>query len=313
MARLTMITRHGETKSNVTAYTLINEKYQTVVMPTADLVRAISTGKVTVTNLAVSPKGLVSTNGALDKYTFINAQTNMVEGIARAVILDRVEQDGKLLGYTVFTQNGQIRKLGVTDAAALASKGLIANGKIRHTAEGDTVSAIGGTYPLTVIALEKAPKGKVNIDIMFCCANINDKSSIKYAGAIISGDSAVTMSKINDKLAENNAKVRASVAKVSGKKETESIALKRYGACNIYGVFSLDELAKLAEKATAVKCNGNIILLSVIDYAEDGAESVGAVNGTDITIKSAETEAGKKMLKVIGADANKTFGKYITK
>ena len=317
MARLTMITRHGETKSNVTAYTLINENYQTVVMPTTDLVRAISTGKITTTNLAVSAKGLVSTNGALDKYTFINSKTNMVEGTPRAVILDRVEQDGKLAGYTVFTQNGQIRKLSVPDAAALAAKGLIANGKIRHTVEGDSVSAIGGTYPLTVIALDKAPQGKVNIDIMFCCANVNDKenaktkSMIKYVGAVISGDSAVTMSKINDKLAENNAKIRANVAKLTGEKETASIALRRYGACNVYGVFSIEEIVKLAEKANEVKCNNDIILLSIMDYSEDGVESVGAANGKEVTIKTAHNDQAKKWLKALGNEANKAFGKYI--
>ena len=204
MARLTMITRHGETKSNVTAYTLINENYQTVVMPTTDLVRAISTGKITTTNLAVSAKGLVSTNGALDKYTFINSKTNMVEGTPRAVILDRVEQDGKLAGYTVFTQNGQIRKLSVPDAAALAAKGLIANGKIRHTAEGDSVSAIGGTYPLTVIALDKAPQGKVNIDIMFCCANVNDKENAIGSATIRNIDWKNRTASLDIKLVKNS-------------------------------------------------------------------------------------------------------------
>lgn len=318
MARLTMITRHGETKSNVTAYTLINENYQTVVMPTMDLVRAISTGKVTVTNLAVSTKGLVSTNGALDKYTFINAQTNMVEGTPRAVILDRVEQDGKLAGYTVFTQNGQIRKLNVADAAALAAKGLVANGKIRHTAEGDIVSAIGGTYPLTVISIEKAPQGEVSVDVMFYCANVNSKdgakakSMIKYVGAVISGDSAVTMSRINDKLAENNAKVRANVAKLTGEKETASIALKRYGACNIYGVFTLEELNKVIEKANKVAVNNNTLLLSIMDYSDgEVIESVAVTNGKDVQIKRAETDKAKKWLNALGTEANNAFGKYI--
>ena len=98
MKNFTMITRHGSSKDNITAYTLISSNYQTMTMPAKDLAEAISNNKIIVNNMEVSNKGLVSTNGSLDKYTLINTQTNQVEGVARAVILDRVEQNGKLVG-----------------------------------------------------------------------------------------------------------------------------------------------------------------------------------------------------------------------
>ena len=166
MKNFTMITRHGSSKDAVSAYTLISSDYQTVTMPVKELAAAINSKKIAVTNLGLSAKGLVSTNGALDKYTLINSQTNQVEGIARAVILDRVEQNGKLVGYTVFTQNGTLAEVNIADAAALASKGLISNGKIRHTQDGDIVSAIGGTYPLRTISFSEAPKGEITTDIL---------------------------------------------------------------------------------------------------------------------------------------------------
>lgn len=296
MKTLTMITRHGATKENITGYTLITSDYQTVTMPVKELAATISSKKIAVTNLELSKKGLVSTNGALDKYTFVNTATNQVEGTARAVILDRVEQGGKLIGYTVFTQNGMLAELSVADAAALADKKLISNGKIKHTAEGNIVSAIGGTYPLREIPMNKAPKGEASINLMYFGTVVG--APVDYFGAIISCTSATEMSKITDALSKSNAKVIATVAKVGGQHVRESLAIKRFGANSLYGVFEVAMLAKLASAGAKVQSKLGSLTVSAIKYTNDGVEEDTIKLSTDwkvIESNVSDSDTGKKV------------------
>lgn len=270
MKNFTMITRHGSSKDAISAYTLISSDYQTVTMPVKDLSSAISSKKIAVTNLDLSKKGLVSTNGALDKYTLINSQTNQVEGVARAVILDRVEQNGKLVGYTVFTQNGTLAEVNIADAAALASKGLISNGKIRHTQDGDIVSAIGGTYPLRTISFSEAPKGEITTDILYFGTVVGVPT--EYFGAIVSCTSATEMSQIIHMLSTSNASVINDVSKVAGQSVRESLAIKRMGANSLYGVFSIASLKKLLKANSKLRNQLGSITVSAIKYTDGEAD-----------------------------------------
>lgn len=270
MKNFTMITRHGSSKDAISAYTLISSEYQTVTMSVKDLSTAISSKKIAVTNLDLSKKGLVSTNGALDKYTLINSQTNQVEGVARAVILDRVEQNGKLVGYTVFTQNGTLAEVNIADAAALASKGLISNGKIRHTQDGDIVSAIGGTYPLRTISFSEAPKGEITTDILYFGTVVGVPT--EYFGAIVSCTSATEMSQIIHMLSTSNASVINEVSKVTGQSVRESLAIKRMGANSLYGVFSIASLKKLLKANSKLRNQLGSITVSAIKYTDGEAD-----------------------------------------
>lgn len=270
MKNFTMITRHGSSKDAISAYTLISSEYQTVTMSVKDLSTAISSKKIAVTNLDLSKKGLVSTNGALDKYTLINSQTNQVEGVARAVILDRVEQNGKLVGYTVFTQNGTLAEVNIADAAALASKGLISNGKIRHTQDGDIVSAIGGTYPLRTISFSEAPKGEITTDILYFGTVVGVPT--EYFGAIVSCTSATEMSQIIHMLSTSNASVINEVSKVAGQSVRESLAIKRMGANSLYGVFSIASLKKLLKANSKLRNQLGSITVSAIKYTDGEAD-----------------------------------------
>ena len=270
MKNFTMITRHGSSKDAISAYTLISSDYQTVTMSVKDLSTAISSKKIAVTNLDLSKKGLVSTNGALDKYTLINSQTNQVEGVVRAVILDRVEQNGKLVGYTVFTQNGTLAEVNIADAAALASKGLISNGKIRHTQDGDIVSAIGGTYPLRTISFSEAPKGEITTDILYFGTVVGVPT--EYFGAIVSCTSATEMSQIIHMLSTSNASVINEVSKVAGQSVRESLAIKRMGANSLYGVFSIASLKKLLKANSKLRNQLGSITVSAIKYTDGEAD-----------------------------------------
>lgn len=308
MKTLTMITRHGSSKDNITMYTLITSDYQTVTMSVKDLVSAITSKKFTVTNLDVKNNTLVSTNGALDKYTFINTNTNQVDGQARAVILDRVEQGKKLVGYTVFTQNGTLAEVSIADAAALASKGLISNGKIRHTQDGDIVSAIGGTYPLRTIEMSKAPKGEITADVLYFGTVVN--TNAEYVGAIISCTSATEMSKLTGILDVSNAKIISTVVKEGGQSVRESLAIKRMGANSIYGVFETSILEKLIKNGAKLHNRLGAITVSAIKYTNKVADEATVKlnkdwklvsNGTDGSAASDKAkEYTKKIVTIFG-------------
>lgn len=301
MANFTMITRHGIEKGQITHYTLINESYQTVTVPAAEVANILASKEHTISNLALGEGGkIVSTNGAIDKYTFISNTTNLVIGTARAVILDRVEQDGKLVGYTVFTQNGQIREMSIAEASALAARNLISNGKIRATKDGDIVSAIKGNYPLRTIQIEQAPKGELRVDVMFCAEAFANKS-VAYVGAVISNNSAVAMNKLAEKLTADNAKIKASVAAISGNKDTASLNIQRFGANGIYGIFSIEAVEKLLGKAAKINYLGNSVAISAINYTEDEEETVLMINmkNKEVTVKNKGTEAGLAKAKAL--------------
>ena len=309
MKTLTMITRHGVSKDNITNYTLITPEYQTVVMSAKDLITAMNGKRIAVTNMAVGPKGLESTNGALDKYTFINMNTNQVEGTARAVILDRVEQGGKLVGYTIFTQFGTVAECNIADAAALAEKKLISNGKIKHTAEGDIVSAIGGTYPLRVIEISKAPKGEITADVLYFGSVVGVHA--EYFGAIISCTSATEMSKLNDILSKSNAKVVSTVAKVAGQSVRESLAIQRMGANSLYGVFETAILDKLVKSNAKLRNNLGSITVSAIKYTNGDADEATIklshdwkIVGNDISGSDAAEKVKEYTKKIITAFGN---------
>lgn len=304
MKNFTMITRHGSSKDAISAYTLISSEYQTVTMSVKDLSTAISSKKIAVTNLDLSKKGLVSTNGALDKYTLINSQTNQVEGVARAVILDRVEQNGKLVGYTVFTQNGTLAEVNIADAAALASKGLISNGKIRHTQDGDIVSAIGGTYPLRTISFSEAPKGEITTDILYFGTVVGVPT--EYFGAIVSCTSATEMSQIIHMLSTSNASVINEVSKVAGQSVRESLAIKRMGANSLYGVFSIASLKKLLKANSKLRNQLGSITVSAIKYTNGEADeatvkldSKWKVTGNDAAGNEATTAVKNYTKKIV--------------
>lgn len=309
MKNFTMITRHGSSKDAISAYTLISSDYQTVTMSVKDLVAAISGNKLVVNNLAVTAKGLVSTNGALDKYTLINTQTNQVEGIARAVILDRVENKDKLVGYTVFTQNGTLAEVNIADAAALASKGLISNGKIRHTAEGDIVSAIGGTYPLRTINFSDAPKGEITTDILYFGTVVG--APTEYFGAIVSCTSATEMSQIIHMLSTSNAGVINEVSKVAGQSVRESLAIKRMGANSLYGVFNIDALKKLLKANSKLRNQLGSITVSAIKYTNGEADEATVkldanwkVTSSDTAGSAAETAVKNYTKKIVTEFSN---------
>lgn len=271
MKNFTMVARHGVSKDNISAYTLISSDYQIKTVDAASLFQSLKDKKIVVSNMGITDGKLTSTNGATDKYTFINTKDGLVEGEPKAVILDRVEQNGKLVGYTVFTQFGTIAEVKVSDAVVMVGKKLVSNGKIKHTQDGDIVSSIGGNYPLRVISIEKAPVGDINVEILFFSKILG--TNLKYFGAVISSNAAASLHKITPTLQKSNSKITADVIKVAGDNDKDAFAIRRFGVDGYYGVFEasvLEKMVKMDNFKIGSKKEVKSIAVSLLKYDKNG-------------------------------------------
>lgn len=292
----TMITRIGKSNKEVSAYTLINENYETKTIKVSALTKILASDKGGVTNLALKDGKIVSTNGALDNYTLIDTDEqpgNAIKSTPRAVILNRAEQNGKLIGYTVYMTNGAIAELNVAQAVELVNKKLVANGKIKHTQSGDIVSSIGGEYPLRVIKVAEAPKAEIVCKPML----FNKISDIECFGIIVKSTSAVQMTAINKVLEAANKSLVAKIEKAG--LEKEAFENQRVSATGVYAVIEEKEAAKIFGK-TKVDFGGMVV--SVID--KSGEEVVVSVN-SDKTVGKALTKSDEAKVNAVKKVAEK--------
>lgn len=292
----TMITRIGKSNKEVSAYTLINENYETKTVKVSALAKILATDKSGVTNLALKDGKIVSTNGALDNYTLIDTDEqpgNAIKNTPRAVILNRAEQNGKLIGYTAYMTNGAIAELSVAQAVELVNKKLVANGKIKHTQSGDIVSSIGGEYPLRVIKVAEAPKAEIVCKPML----FNKVSNIECFGIVVKSTSAVQMTAINKVLEAANKSLVAKIEKAG--LEKEAFENQRVSATGVYAVIEEKEAAKIFGK-TKVDFGGMVV--SVID--KSGEEIVVSVN-SDKTIGKVLTKSDEAKVNAVKKVAEK--------
>ena len=314
MRAFTMIARIGNKKDKPEdmSYVLISSDYQTVTVTGKELINAIAKKEIICTNMEINKKGLVSTNGALDRYTFIDAETNTTGKQTFAVILNRVEKNGKLVGYTAFMPNGTIEEIDVAKAAGLAKLKLISNGKIRDTENGPIVSSINGTYPLREIKMAEAPKGTTTVNIFYFCKGFKDDGSeIDYFGAIINGDSATEMSKLIGELQDkNNDLMRDYLALGITEPDVLSLRVQRMGINSIFGALSLDTLDELIASGVKVKPAYSDLRISALEF-KDNKLTDETVIKLDKTWKVKGTESGStKSNQVAKEFAKEIITKY---
>lgn len=302
MNTLTMVMRCGEKKTPAISmlYTLIAEDYSFVRMGGEELAKAIKAKKVHVTNLSVTENGLVATNGALDKYTLISASTGALVDKASPVVLNRAEVNGKLVGYTIYNANGVLQEVSVKQALEIHSVTPFANGKIRHTSEGDIIQSIDGNYIIRKIEVQKAKAGKIKVDLVFIGSAIGKGKGAKYAGAVVNCENAADTAKIYKTLATQGKALIDNVYAISGDANVKSeLALKRTGTAGFYGVYPIKTVEELIKKADNTMSNGiGSIMVSTIDYDSDKDESRVTLSKTLKPIeKVSGSEKSEKALK----------------
>lgn len=285
MRTLTMVMRCGVPKDNKEnmQFTFVDQYYNFITLKGTDVVKALKANKYNFTNIGVTNGKLISTNGAMDRYTLVHAHTGAVVGKQAGVVLNRVEADGKLLGFTIFTPEGTLAEVGVDQAVKLHTAGILANSKLRNTATGPIIQSINGNYPLRIIAVNKAESGKIELDLIFLGAALgNGKQAVRYAGVIVDTESAADFSKLAPKLEKQNIGIIEKVKERGAEADVaDTLGAKRTGTAGVYVVIPFENLVKLAEmeKAT-LKCSTKQFLIAVTDYDADKEESNITVSNT---------------------------------
>ena len=280
----TAVGRTVDDKLKTISVTVISNNYAVRTVGADELVTAIKAKKIELTNIEEKDGSVVFSNGSEKNYTTISMVTGQLVSKPAAVILDRIEdKSGKVVGYTVFMPNGTIEKLSVATAADATAKGLVANGKIRHTAEGDIVSSIKGNYNLCVVDSDDAGKKSkevISMGVMFFANAIHGDKEASYAGVILSCDSAVKISECMKKVITNN-KALIETLRGFNEKELEALKIQRISVCEFYVVIDMlmftQIMYKMNGKVTEAK-KYNISVLEYDDVNDTPVQSAAAVS-----------------------------------
>ena len=310
MKYLTMVARCGNPKAGASAmkFTLIADDFSVHTMPGNTLTRYLTENKVVVTNMAMSPKGLVSTNGAMNRYTLFDDGGKIVN-TPSAVILNRVEVDGKLAGYIYFTPNGTVAKGSIANLVKLAKEGLVANGKVRSTESGDIVSSIGGNYPLLELKENKPATTEVTVDILLFGSSYKGNAKAEYAGVSILCKDSRAISEIHAKMDKQCKELQTRLKEQFNWTDEELSGFDTrpsFGA-GFYGVYPLEIVEKLLEKSKA-KCSIKNVMISSKDCSvkdpveEIGVYSIKSKSGSQFQSGNGKSKEylEKYMQKVIG-------------
>jgi len=315
---LTMVARYGDNDKNVVAYLIVSGDYRAKMVKSGELARMISANPAAFTNLELDANGKIkSSNGDMNNYVLVHPATNQLLTKPRNVILSRIEKNGKLTGYTIYTSDFNIAEINVKQAAELANNKLIANGKIRHTDDGDIVSSIKGNYPLVEVRVQEAEKKdsktKLTVDVMLIGhAVLQEEKSLKdlkrYFCATVKCESIARMSKIAQGLRADSYSLIQHLKKYGGERVAESLALKKLPDGSVYGAYNLEMLKELksagAEISMGIKEKGNAAIFSLIKYDKEGGnlENTIIVDGNTMEVRSRSGEAGDKLFEVLEKD-----------
>ena len=317
VARAGVINNQGKVVEDSVIYSLIGEDYSVSTVPVAKLLQAMKKKEVEVTNLEVENGKIVASNGAMDKYPLVNLNTREFVGKQSAIILNRVELNDRLLGYTVFCADGVIREVNLPNALELYNTVGIANGKIRHTNSGDIISSIKGNYPLRVIDIKNVESKEITFGTTFVTEAVGSISgSAAYVGVIISCDNAADMAKMIDKLVEENKKVIAAASKLGASKDSlQSLRLRRELGTSIYAVIPLKTYHTMVEKDNCkVAFPMEKMFMSGLDYTDGSMEETLVTVSKDFTlekIKEGNDRTNKAIKKLIDVELPKFKAKGI--
>lgn len=293
---LIMIARRGNSEKDIKALFLMNENYEIKEVTIDKLIQTFKTKKgFKIENVGYNPKtGLEYTNGAASSYTLYSTDGNIINS-PRNVILNRIEVNNKLQGYTIYNYDNTLSEISVEQAARFAAAKLIANGKIRHTQQGDIVSSIGGDYPIREVKIDSIKEvGRTIIPLYFASfvSASNSGKTVDYVGAIVETNSGAVMSKVVTASKQMNEALLKELKAERGnsKYSFDELGNRTIGATSAFIVVGLDDMKKLLgnglkkHKSTkyrlsVTKLDGNELIETRADASLDGA--IGDITGID--------------------------------
>lgn len=281
------------------SYVFAGQDYNFITLSRAAVIEAIKRKTHEFTNIGIEGSSIVSTNGALAKYSVLNVETGKIDHIT-PVILNRVEVNGELYGYIIFNTAGTIQQVTVAEAVKIHNTTPFANGKLRPVQGGYIISSINGIYPLKTIELAKQ-KEEITVNLRFIGSAIGKGDAIaQYAGIVVGCKNGAKLNELYKRLAESNIHtIRLAKEAGADDKVDETFKITRMGVSEIYGVYRLGvvfEIIKLAENKIT-SADGKIII-SCIDYSDGAIEScITMSKDFKLIDRKSGTEQGDKFLK----------------
>lgn len=261
----------------------ISDKYEFITLTDKEIIDEYRNKRSQFTNINVTPNGVESSNGAFERYGCFDCDSNAYIRPIAPVVLNRVEKDNKLLGYTVFMPNGTVKELRVTDAVKLHGMIKFANGKLKPTETGDIISSIEGNYVLRTISITKEVKEtdiKFDIQPIQFRSVINKNKHIRYVLAVFKFADAYSLNLCYDAIEKDNKIITKLVYEVAGEKGKRIISKDELGITNngtsMVIVISFETFIELWKKAV----NKDKI---AIDKKEVGCFDFSCTESDDVT------------------------------
>lgn len=245
-------------------FSVISNNYMVENWDLSQTIRAIHNKEVI--NLDFDTSGqIISSNGSIKKYTHFDVQTGEMVSPPAPVILNRIERNNKLVGYTVFTGSGRIRKINVTDAVQLYNTVGIANGKLRHTTYGDIISSINGEYPIMEVDIEKASEGTAVAKVVYIADVIVNKGGVatkmvQYYGIFVNGTSASKISKVMDMVKAGNSELKEKLRRLGAHNIEQSASTIRGGAAQFFTVVpaqTFEDIRRICTVESHIQASGS--------------------------------------------------------
>lgn len=292
MSNYTMVCRFTDTNSGAYTYIFVDERYKIISLDGEKVKKGLADNTLLTTNLGLKDGKIVGTNGSLENYITIDQNNKFLTG-EHIVILNRIEKNDVLIGYTAYMPNGMIKNISVDTAVRLAKAKdrYVSNGKIRHTNDRDIVQSILGDFPIRKYTISEQASQKENqiveMKIYFICHAENMRGdSQEYFAASLSSTDGARLSLIGDTLSSANKELMEKVNRLSDSVKLASLNIIPFKNGGFYGVYPIRYLRQLlrSQNFEVSGFRNDLAVVNAIKYTGDSVEEAAI----SVNLKSKE-------------------------
>jgi hypothetical protein len=244
--------------------------YEIKVFTGAEILDALKRKTADFSNMAIEKGVLDTCNGTMDRYTMMDDAIGMLTP-AKAVIIDRVESNNVLTGFTIFNASGVLESVDVAQAIAIGRNIGFSNAKVVNNT---TISSIRGAFPLKSIVVEKSGQKKKSVPELdlFFISTVHKKghNSVAYAGVMIHYSNADEMRQVYPKLTRSNTVMKKDIQTLAPGMDITNLAITRGPNAGIYATVKYETLKELLALAKGrFKATAGSVAITYIDASND--------------------------------------------
>ena len=277
MGTLTMVASKGVLngkKPTYTGFMIVDDSYNVRSVSVREVQELLSRNPGAIANMELVNGIPTSSNGAMERYAFVDESSGQYMNTNSSVILDRITKDGKAIGYTLYCPDGIIRRLPTEQVVQMAANKLICNGKVGKDDSGvPFVSSIRGTYTQVVVKDEdkqETDTTPVSLMVLFAtqCPNLKGFKDKAYVGAIVSCSNMAKASKIVEACYKDNKKLQGELIDYAGDKIRTELKIVPLKPGVYYVVVSTEMFGKIVDMPNAKVTFPRGLSISLIEYTQ---------------------------------------------